>query len=132
MLAIVTWLSLHGCGIPCASGILANFVTEVGPALDPCTVGPSGSGLPQWAGVRRRRMLATLGQGWCNIEAQLGFVWTELREMHLIDRLLRAADPGFAAEMFMIEFEQPRNRNTRQRRDRAWAIYRELQAGAAR
>ena len=132
MLAIVTYLATQGCGLPCASGLLANFVTEVGPGLDPCTISHSGIGLPQWAGHRKRRMMATLGHRWCQIDAQLGFVFTELREMGLLDRLLRATDPAEAARIFMHGFERPRSRDPRHRMAKARSIYRELQTGVAR
>ncbi len=132
MLAIVTWLGLHNCGLPCASGILANFVTEVGPALDPCTSSHAYVGLAQWSGPRRRRMLATLGTRWCTVDGQMGFMFTELREMHLLDRMLRATDPGEAAKDFMLGFERPKNRDPRRRMMKARVIFRELQAGVAR
>ena len=77
-------------------------------------------------------MHALLGNRWCQIDAQLGFVFTELREMGLLDRLLRATDPGQAAEIFMRRFERPWNTDARGRRAKAWAIYRELQARGVR
>ena len=132
MLAIVTYLAAHGCGLPCSAGLLANFVTEAGPSLDPCIINQVQAGLAQWQGARRRRLFATLGNRWCQIDAQLGFVFTELREMGVLDRLLRATDPGEAARMFMLDFERPRNRNPGGRMAKARDIYRELQAEGVR
>ncbi len=126
MLTLAAMLAVHGCIGPCSAGILANFEAEVGPALDPCTSSSSGMALPQWAGARKRRMLATLGAGWCNAERQIELVFTELREMRLLDLMLRQTDPGQAARMFMLEFERPRMRDPRHRMERARTIYREL------
>lgn len=121
---IVAWLAVAGCKLPCAAGIVANFEAEVGPRLNPCTVSRSGAGLAQWAGARRRRMLAALGADWCTGYArQLAFVDAELREIGLRDRLYAATDPGAAAALFVRGYEQPRNRDPRRRMARAREIY---------
>lgn len=126
MIELATWLALHHCSLACASGIIANFEAEVGPKLDPCTISPSYAGLPQLLGPRKRRLLAMLGESWCNSEKQLEFVVAELRELKLLDRLFAMTDPSQAAKLFMLSYEKPRNRNPHHRMTRAREIFRLL------
>lgn len=129
VLALVTWLATHGCGAPCAAGVIANLTKES--RLDPCASGPSGIGLSQWAGTRRHRLIATLGKHWCDDGIrQMEFMWTELREMRLLDRLLRATDPALAAKLFMLDYERPRNRNPRARMALARELFEGIRYGA--
>lgn len=132
VLALVAYLGIKGCGLACAAGVVANFEAEVGPGLNPCTVGASGVGLSQWAGARRRRLIATLGpRDWCHPWRQLDFVVAEIAEFGMRDRLFAATDPGEAARYFMFGFERPRSRNPAPRQRRAWEIYRHLTVSPA-
>lgn len=124
--AIYAWLALHGCSIACGAGIIANLEAEVGPPLNPCTASYSGIGLSQWAGARRRRLLATLGSTWCDGPRQLDFMLVELREIGLLDELFGAADAAAAARLFMQVYVRPANRNPSRRMRRARLIATEL------
>jgi hypothetical protein len=74
---MVAWLTLHGCSLPGAVGITTNLWVES--KLDPVSRG-SGLGLAQWVGVRRARMLRSVGRRWRDAEAQLMFLVTEATE----------------------------------------------------
>lgn len=124
MLAVVTWLTLHGCSMSGAADIAAHLKVES--RLDPSAVGRSGLGLPQWAGHRRARMIAALGSRWRDGYAQLAFLRNEAIELGIWPRVCAATDPGAAAAIFM-DYERPRNRDPRHRASIARAIYAEFQ-----
>lgn len=129
VIALASMLATAGCGAPCAAGIIANFQAESN--LQPCAIGPSGVGLAQWSGARKRRLLS-LGARWCDPRAQLDFVIAELREFGLLDRLFGATDPAVAARDFMLLFERPRSRDPRYREGLARSIYGRLLAEGMR
>lgn len=120
MLAFVSMLTMSGCTLQGAAGIVANLDMESGGFT---TASGSGLGLFQWVGPRRSRMLSTLGQHWREPSQQLGFMLLELRELGLYDTTCRARDPGVAAQVFMLEFERPASRNPWPRMNRARHIY---------
>jgi hypothetical protein len=124
ILTLISWLGMHGCTLACASGIAANLEAESG--LDPKVVGPSGIGLAQWSGNRRRRLVCLFSDQWREPELQVAFMVTELEEMGLRDRLFGMTDPGEAAKVFMLRFERPKQRNPARRVARARALYSEL------
>lgn len=125
---IAGWLTLHGCSIACASGITANIEQESGG--QPCTVTRSGIGVAQWSGARRRRLLATYRERWCDLNNQLSFLVTELTEMGLRERLFASTSPEAAAVLFRDQFECPRYRSASRER-RAREIYGQLVAAGA-
>lgn len=125
---IAGWLHLAGCSVACQSGIIANLEPES--RLQPCIVTRSGAGLAQWAGARRRRLLATYRERWCDLNNQLSFLVTELTEMGLRDRLFASTSPEAAATLFRDQFERPRIRAASRKR-RAREIYGQLVAAGA-
>ena len=123
ILTVVLGLMAHGCGLGGAVGITANFAAESN--LNPSAVGPSGIGLAQLAGIRRQRMLATLGPRWKDEPTQLAYLVGEMRELRVWDKACRLA-AAEAAQVIMLEYELPRARDPRYRRARAVAIYEEV------
>lgn len=113
VIAVITWLTLHGCSLIGAAGITANLQVESG--LDPASVSRSGIGLSQYAGIRRLRFLAALGARWRDGETQLGYVRQEAIALGIWDRVCSARSAATAATIFMREFERPRNRDPRRR-----------------
>lgn len=126
---IAGWLALHGCATPCQAGILANIEAESG--LDPCAVSASGVGLVQYAGNRRRQLLATLTRDWCDPRRQVEYIIADIAALGLRDRLFSAADPAAAAVLFAREFERPANRDYRHRAARARELYQWLSSSTA-
>ena len=121
-MAVMTWLTLNGCGVPGAAGIAANLVVESG--LDPGAIG-SGVGLAQWAGHRRRQFLAYVGVRWRDGHAQLAYLKQEAIDLGVWGPVCAARDPGAAAGSWMLRFERPRNRDPSRRAALARQIYAE-------
>src|ERR1700681_241360 len=107
MLALVAVLATHHCPPSCAAGMIANFERETGPQLDPSASSRLGEGLGAWTGKRRRRARAVLREHWGEGEAQITHIFTELRELHVLDRLLVEPNPERAAEIFFHGFLWP-------------------------
>lgn len=126
-MVLYLWLAAHGCSAACGAGIVANLDTESG--LNACVVGRSGIGLPQWAGDRRRRLLAALGPDWCNPDKQLAFMLDELIKMGLAGRLFAMTNPAAATRLFFFRFERPRSKDPAARERRAWRFYRLFAGG---
>ena len=126
-LALYLWLAAHGCSAACGAGIVANL--DVESRLTPCVVGRSGIGLPQWAGSRRRHLLARLGRDWCNPDKQLAFMLDELIKMGLAGQLFAMTNPAAATRLFFFRFERPRSKNPEPREQRAWRFYRLFAGG---
>lgn len=124
--AIVIWLAFHGCPLPCAAGVVANFERESGPGLDPTANNRMGQGLPGWAGPRRHRMRAALGMRWTDGYAQLEYMMTEGPWLAIRDRMAAARDPAAAAAIFFSGFEWPGRRVPAKTVRRARVIYREM------
>ena len=123
VLYVVSYLTVHGCGLAGSAGIVANLQAESG--LITSKIGPSGIGLAQWAGTRRRRLIATLGSNWSSAAGQLDYLLTELREFGLWGAVCKAADPSVAARVFMLKDERPRNHDPASRERHAREIYQE-------
>lgn len=128
MLALIAALAVHHCPPACAAGIAANIEREVGPTLDPTASSRLGEGFGAWTGKRRRRARAILGRRWGDGRAQIGHIFTELREFGTLDRLLAATDPARAAEIFFHGYlwPDPRKPVPAGCERRAVEIYREV------
>jgi hypothetical protein len=127
VLALVSLLTLHGCSLAGAAGVVANLQAESG--LNPEAVRGGQLGLPQWQGARRRRLLATFGRRWRDPVAQVSLIVAELRELRLWAPVCGAgADAEAAARIFMLEFERPRARNPSYRMGLARAVYGQMAA----
>lgn len=108
MLAIVAYLATaHHCQLPCAAGLIAHFEREVGPALDPTASSRLGEGFGAWTGKRRKRARAVLGRCWSDGKAQIDHIFTELRELGILPRLLPERDPARAAAIFFHGYLWP-------------------------
>ena len=104
---ISTWLATAGCGINCASGVIANLKVES--KLEHCIVTKSGAALAQWAGARKQRLMRE-HPDWCTRPtSQLEFLVHELKEIGTWESLKRSPSPEAAARQFMLEFERPRS-----------------------
>jgi len=75
--AISTWLTAHGYSPPQRDAVLAYVGRESG--FRPDVIGVNGVCLGQWAGVRRRQVLALGGSRCPPWEAQMEFADRELR-----------------------------------------------------
>ena len=125
VITLVSYLTFQGCSLAGSAGIVANLEFESG--LNPAKVSISGAGLPQWAGVRRIRMIAALGPSWwSNGYRQVDYLLAELRAFGLWDAVCGEVDPSRAASVFMLKDERPRNRNPAARERRAREMYEEL------
>lgn len=110
-LAVVAWLTAHGCPLPGAVGITANLWAES--RLDPAARG-SGLGLGQLVGPRRTRMLVVLGSRWREMEAQLGYIMAEAlsrldrRGVSDWDATCASPDYGTAVVTWLVRYERGR------------------------
>lgn len=76
-IAVSLWLDGHGYTVQQRNAVLSYIHHESD--FDPCEVSRNGAFLFQWAGSRRRQILA-LGNGRCpSLETQLEFADSELR-----------------------------------------------------
>lgn len=126
VLALSAYLLAHGCSLACSAGIIGNLEIESG--LDPASSSYGQVGLARWQGQRNVR-LRWFCRPWQNAECQIRFIVQEAREIGLWDRLRGAADPGYAARLFAVEFERPRAGGMAwQRRAAAIRIYGQLRA----
>lgn len=123
-LTLAGYLVLHSCSLAGAAGILGNLQVES--KLSPAMVGPSGIGLASWAGMRRHKLLASLGASWRDGRLQIDYLVNEMRAMGLWERVCGAKDPGQAATDFMLEYERPKTRSAVHRAQVARAVYRDL------
>jgi len=122
-IALVALLHVHGCSLACAAGIVAVMEPESG--LDPAAVSATGTGLAQWTGSRRRRLLAVCGAAWRDPECQVAYLAFEADELGIRARLFAARDPMTAARLFFAGFEMPGQRIPGRRLARARAVYAE-------
>lgn len=122
VLSVVLWLTINQCSLAGAVGIAANLQIES--RLISTAESRSGLGLPQWAGIRRTRMLRYLGTSWKDGYQQLRYLKIEAVELNVWDKVCSSiTSPERSAEVFLNGFEKPRNRNPEQRKTLARYIY---------
>ena len=118
VIAVVAWITAHGCPLPGAVGITANLWVES--KLDPAARG-SGLGLAQFVGSRQHRMLSVLGRRWREMEAQLSFIRSEAlhrRDRYRIsdwDATCASPDYGTAVVTWLVRYERGRGLEPRLR-----------------
>lgn len=118
--AFALYLSVFGCQLPCAAGVIANWEAES--SFRTYLAGRSGLGAMQLMGPRRRRFLTWAGPHWSELQHQWDFMRVELREQGIKDAVFSAATPENAAKTIMLEYERPASKDPafRMWRARLW------------